>query len=293
MNNEELETRLEKLEGMVNGLLQQIKNIQAGRVVAPFAGSPVPDQAGGTAPSPQTLAKWTQRGQGQDTVFTPEGSFDSPDSVAQWANQSRPEQPLPFQPQSSKEPQFTSPQPVAPSPPSPAPVQPIAPSTSWSQPPVQPVAPPQPSPAPVVQPPAPRPPLQPKPGPAIPQDREPRPVVAGGTPEPTLQEQIQQRAAWKAEQRRERIRARGGTTNVDRMGEPFRTAYYDAAGIPEPPKPPPPRDALRAPRSGGDERLAEFAEVTASTLQVMQQRLQLAMRQIEEMRSHFEMTGHE
>lgn len=290
--NEQL---LEQILKDIKFLKDQVKALQEPDrdVVAPEEDSPEPVRPDGAVPSPQTLAKWTQRGQGQDTVFTPEGSFESPDAVSRWANQSRPEQPLPLQPQPSKEPQFASPQPVAPSPPSPAPVQPIAPSTSWSQPPVQPVAPPQPAPAPVVQPPAPRPPLQPKPSATIPQDREPVPVVTNEIPGLTLQGQIQQRAAWKAEQRRERIRARGGTTNVDRMAEPFRSAYYDAAGIPEPPKAPPPIEALRAPRSGGDERLAEFAEVTASTLQVMQQRLTLAMRQIEEMRRHFEMTAHE
>ena len=291
--NEQL---LDQIVKDIKFLKDQVKALQEPDrdVVAPEEDSPESVRPVGAVPSPQTLAKWTQYGQGPDVVFAPEGSFDSPESVAQAAVQAHTAQQAQPQERPVREPQFTPQQsPPTASPPSPAPVQPIAPTASWSQPPAQPVAQPQAPPRPVVQPPAPHPPLQPKPGPAIPQDREPRPVVAGGTPEPTPQERVQQRAAWKAEQRRERIRARGGTPNVDRMAAPFRTAYYDAAGIPEPPKGPPPRDALRAPRSGGDERLAEFAEVTASTLQIMQQRLQLAMRQIEEMRRLLEMAAHE
>ena len=288
--NEQL---LDQIVKDIKFLKDQVKALQEPDrdVVAPEEDSPATVRPTGAASSPPPTPRpgWVQRGD----VMVPQGSFRDAESVVQAATQAHAVQQNQPQDQPARDPQFASPQPVAPSPPSPPPVQPSAPSTSWSQPPVQSVAPPQPPPSPVVQPPAPRPPLQPKPTATIPQDREPPPVVTNEIPQATPQEQVYQRAAWKAEQRRENIRSRGGTTNVDRMAEPFRAAHYDAAGIPDPAKAPPPRDSLRAPRSGGDERTAEFAEVTASTLQIMQQRLQLAMRQIEEMRSHFEMTGHE
>ena len=275
MNDEELTARFEKLEGMVNVLLQQIRNIQEGRVVAPEVGSSAPITPDGTAPS---SGHATSRFIGPTPeVEQPQYIEDHPsvrplDSRVTWGGGEYVRHGEVFTPQ----------QPPAPLQAEAPAQQPLpAPPMTTTQQPIQPSPPPAPQ------------PQQPQSIPAqVPVTNRAQPANQP-PPEPTPQEQRQQRAAWRAEERRENIRSQGRQTNVDRMDEPYRAAYYDAAGVPEPPKPPAPRDALRAPRSGGDERLAEFAEVTASTLQIMQERLTLAMRQIEEMRNTFEVAAHE
>ena len=336
MNDEELTARFEKLEGMVNVLLQQIRNIQEGRVVAPEVGSSAPITPDGTAPS-------TMRHIGP-AVEKPQYIEDHPE----------------LQPLGGDQPQSTPQQPV---PPQPSPPQETVRWTDSASAAVSSFAgavaaasqgvasdvqqgagavakqitetPNVPRPEPrSITPDEARQRMQ-EPGSSLsPEDarqraqerndamqdegsieqqreagrqwqiydrqqreasRTPKVNEQGQTRDERLAsagEQRQERAQQKQFERHDRMRDRGNTPSVDRIKEPYRNQETGPSPGSEPPKIPP-AENIKAQRSGGDDRVSYFAEQVASTMFLMNDRLTVAMRRIEELQLALDARGQE